>query len=146
MKKLVLLFSHAAMLVAGFALGVYALPILIQPDSPDQQSVATVQQSAMFSGRFSKERADSDFLHWGEGEISLSQEMIAFEGELAPGPDYKLYFSPTYVETEVDFANHKAEMVRIGDIKTFDRFTLEVPTGVDVSKYSSVIIWCETFW
>ncbi|WP_117232461.1 DM13 domain-containing protein [Vibrio maerlii] len=145
MKKLMLLISHSAMLLVGFALGVYALPILIQPESPDQQSVASVQQSAMFSGQFSKERADSDFLHWGEGEISVSQGMVAFEGELAPGPDYKLYLSPTYIETEADFATHKDSMVNIGDVKTFDRFTLEVPSSVDVTQYSSVIIWCETF-
>ncbi len=145
MKKVLLLISHSAMLVAGFALGIYALPILIQPESPDQQSVETVQQSAMFSGQFSKERADSDFLHWGEGEVSISQQMIAFEGELAPGPDYKLYLSPTYIETEADFTTHKSSMVRIGDVKTFDRFTLEVPSNVDVSQYNTVIIWCETF-
>lgn len=34
MKKSVLLCTHLAVGAVGFGLGVYALPILIEPDSP----------------------------------------------------------------------------------------------------------------
>ena len=38
MKKLVLLCTHLAVGAVGFGLGVYALPILIEPDSPSSSS------------------------------------------------------------------------------------------------------------
>lgn len=66
-------------------------------------------------------------------------------GKLSPGPDYKLYLSPEFVETEVDFDRLRAAMVRIGDVKTFTNFVVEVPPSVDVGQYTTVIIWCEAF-
>ncbi|MCE2657853.1 MAG: hypothetical protein LW854_06340 [Rubrivivax sp.] len=29
-------------------------------------------------------------LHWGEGRVSVSAQAISLDGQLAPGPDYKL--------------------------------------------------------
>lgn len=66
-------------------------------------------------------------------------------GKLSPGPDYKLYLSPEFVETESDFKRLKSTMIRIGDVKTFDNFIVSVPAGIDPAKYSAVIVWCETF-
>jgi len=36
-------------------------------------------------------------------------------------------------------------MVRVSDVKTFKNFMVDVPVGVDVESYNTVIIWCETF-
>jgi hypothetical protein len=36
-------------------------------------------------------------------------------------------------------------MVRVGDVKTFDNFIVPVPADVDPARYSTVIVWCETF-
>ncbi len=66
-------------------------------------------------------------------------------GRVAPGPDYKLYLSPEFVETEADFARLKPKMARVGDVKTFENFIVPVPASVDVTQYDSVIVWCETF-
>jgi hypothetical protein len=84
-------------------------------------------------------------LHWGEGTVSISSAGVALVGRLAPGPDYKLYLSPEFVETEADFARLKPRMVRIGDVKTFENFVVAVPPAVDVSQYRAVIVWCEAF-
>lgn len=62
-------------------------------------------------------------------------------GELAPGPDYKLYLSPNYVETESDFNRLKGNMVQVGDVKTFDNFLVAVPPSIDPTKYNTVIVW-----
>lgn len=145
MKKIVLIFTHLMFGAVGFALGIYALPILIQPDSPSMNSVETVTNQAIYTGTFQRDRKDSDFLHWGEGSISISDTQIAFVGELAPGPDYKVYLSPKFVETEADFNSNKSTMVRVGDVKTFDRFTVDLPSELNVSNYNTVVIWCETF-
>ena len=145
MKRILLLLTHPMCLAMGFALGIYALPILIQPASPTMQQVQSITTQAIYTGSFQKDRKDSDFLHWGEGSLSISDNQVAFVGELAPGPDYKLYFSPTFVETEADFAANKDQMVQVGDVKSFDRFTVSLPEGFDASQYNTVIVWCETF-
>ncbi|GHA55551.1 DM13 domain-containing protein [Photobacterium aphoticum] len=140
-----LLLSHGAALAAGFVLGVYALPILIAPDAPPVSMISATAQDALFTTTFDKNRQDSDFLHWGEGEVTIGNEAITFVGELAPGPDYKLYLSPVYVETEADFNTNKSAMVQLGDIHSFDRFMLPLDSAVDINQYNTVIVWCESF-
>ena len=145
MKKILLIVSHLAAVAIGFVLGIYALPILIAPAAPTPAEVASQAASARYTGQFRRGLKDSDVLHWGEGTVSLSPKAVVLEGELAPGPDYKLYLSPEFVETEADFNRLKSSMVRVGDIKTFKNFVVPVPESVDPSRYSAVIVWCETF-
>jgi hypothetical protein len=66
-------------------------------------------------------------------------------GRIAPGPDYKLYLLKEYVETERDFLRLKPTAVRVGDVRTFDNFVVAVPETVDVSDYTTVVVWCEAF-
>jgi hypothetical protein len=145
MKSILLLVTHLIAGLAGFALGIYALPILIAPAAPAATEVEAMAAAASFSGEFRRDLADSDALHWGEGMVFVGSDSIALEGSLAPGPDYKLYLSPVFVETEADFNAQKASMVRVGDVKTFKNFIVSVPAGIDPGEYTSVIIWCETF-
>jgi hypothetical protein len=145
MKALLWFLSHAAALAVGFALGIYALPILVAPAAPTKAEVGAQATQATFSGRFRRDLKDSDALHWGEGTVSVSATSIGFVGELAPGPDYKLYLSPEFVETEAEFHRLKPTMVRVGDIKTFKNFLVPVPEPVDPAQYNTVVVWCETF-
>lgn len=66
-------------------------------------------------------------------------------GSIAPGPDYRLYLSPQFVETERDFLSLKSSMVEVGPVKTFDNFIVKLPAEVNPVDYNSVIIWCEAF-
>jgi hypothetical protein len=145
MKKLLLLLSHLVFGAAGFALGIYTLPILIAPPAPDDAEIAQVSQSAAFTGNFRRDLKGSDFLHWGEGDVSVSSHKIAHKGKLAPGPDYKLYLTSGFVEDEAQFEAVKQAAARIGDVKTFNGFVLEVPAGIDINEYDTVVVWCETF-
>lgn len=145
MRWIVLSITHVIVLVVGFALGVYLLPIITAPKSLDREMLATTAQDAIFTASFTRDLKGSDFLHWGEGDISITPEKIVHEGKLAPGPDYKLYLLNEFVEDEVQFLAAKAGALQIGDVKTFDGFLLDVPEGVDVSTYSVVVVWCEAF-
>ena len=145
MRKLLLLLSHLGFGAAGFALGIYTLPILIAPPAPDEAEIAQVSQSAAFTGNFRRDLKGSDFLHWGEGDVSVSSHKIAHKGKLAPGPDYKLYLTSGFVEDEAQFEAVKQAAARIGDVKTFNGFVLEVPAGIDINEYDTVVVWCETF-
>jgi len=145
MRTLLLVASHIIAAAVGFVLGIYLLPILIAPPAPSSTEIAAQAASAQYSGKFRRDLMDSDALHWGEGTVSISAKTVAFEGTLAPGPDYKLYLSPEFVETEADFQRLKPSMVRVGEIKTFKNFVLPLPESVDPSRYTTVIVWCETF-
>lgn len=142
MKKfLLLLLSHALVLGFGFAVGIYALPILIAPAAPTQAEVSQAAQQQVYKGQFRRDLKDSDLLHWGEGEVSVGRERVVLRGRLAPGPDYKLYLSPEFVETEAEFLRLKPQMQRVGDVRTFENFVVPVPETVDVGQYKAVIVW-----
>jgi hypothetical protein len=141
----ILLISHLLVGFLGFALGIYALPILIAPTAPTESEITAVSAQEKYSGVFIKDLKDSDRFHWGEGNVSIGAEFITFMGKLAPGPDYKLYLSPEFVETEEDFTRLKNTMAQVGDVKTFENFVVNIPTNIDPSQYTTVIIWCETF-
>jgi hypothetical protein len=146
MRRILLLAaSHLLVGLAGFALGIYLLPILIAPDAPSTAEVAAAAQATAFKGEFRRDLKDSDALHWGEGTVTVGTKAITLMGKVAPGPDYKLYLSPEFVETEADFMRLKPKMVRVGDVKTFENFIVPVPADVDPAGYTTVIVWCETF-
>jgi hypothetical protein len=140
-----LLVTHGAMLAAGFAAGIYVLPILTAPKGPDAQTVQRAAQDASHRATFRRDLKGSDFLHWGEGEVAVGARRIAHSGRLSPGPDYKLYLVPDFVEDEAGFLALKARSARIGDVKSFDGFVLDVPAGVDINAYTTVLVWCEAF-
>lgn len=140
-----LIASHAVALCVGFALGVYALPILTAPDAPTSAEAGLAASQAAYTGKFRRDLAGSDLLHWGEGTISIGAEQVAFQGRLAPGPDYKLYLSPEFVDNEADFNRLKRRMARVGDVKTFENFVVPVPPSIDVATYTTAVVWCESF-
>lgn len=145
LRWIILSASHAAMLFAGFALGIYLLPILTAPPSIEKSMLAETAQTALYRTTFRRDLKGSDFLHWGDGDVSLSATKIVHDGALAPGPDYKLYLTREFVENEEQFLRVKSQAQRIGDVKTFDGFLLDIPQGVDIEQYNALVVWCEAF-
>ena len=145
MRKLVLAATHGVALAVGFAAGIYFLPILIAPPAPSAADVKSAAAGARWQAQFRKDLKGSDFLHWGEGTVTIAPKAVSFAGKLAPGPDYKLYFAPEYVETKDDFLRVKARARRVGDIKTFDGFIVALPEAFDPAQFDTVVVWCETF-
>ncbi len=142
---ILLLATHGVVGFAGFAAGIYTLPILTAPPAPSEAEVKSTQSQAKYTAEFRKDLKDSDALHWGEGTVSVGSSSISLMGKIAPGPDYKLYLSPTFVETESEFNRLKDTMVQVGDVKTFENFIVQIPPTVDPEGYTSVIVWCESF-
>lgn len=142
---LFLIVTHGAVGFAGFALGIYLLPILTAPPAPTAAEVQAKSAQATYTGEFRRDLKESDALHWGEGTVSISPSSVTLMGEIAPGPDYKLYFSPQFIETEAEFERLKSTMTRVGDVKTFKNFIVELPSGFDPSTFNTVIVWCESF-
>ena len=147
-RRHLILFGAAkflAGLIIGFGLGVYFLPILTAEKGLDDAAIASLSASIERSGTFTRDLQDSDAFHWGEGKINVSASRVWLEGKVAPGPDYRLYMTPRFVETEADFLAIKAQSVEVAPIKAFENFAVDVPMDVDVSQYPALIIWCEAF-
>jgi hypothetical protein len=146
MKKIVwLAASHLAVLALGFALGIYLLPILAAPPPPSGDEVRAAAAGAVFKGSFRRGLKGSDALHWGEGTVTLGPTAITLMGRIAPGPAYRLYLVPEFVETEADFQRVKARSLALGDIKTFENFVVPVAPGTPLERYNTVVVWCESF-
>ena len=145
MRKALLLVSHLLTAAVGFAAGIYTLPILTAPPSPENAVVEALAPDARFSARFTRDLAGSDFLHWGEGNVIITEQHVALLGELAPGPAYKLYFSPVFVDDEASFLANKASMRVAGSIDTFSNFQVAIPEGLNPADFTTVVVWCDSF-
>ncbi|WP_299569781.1 DM13 domain-containing protein [uncultured Shewanella sp.] len=140
-----LLSSHALVLAVGFGAGIYALPILTAPDAPSSEQVTSIDTQQRFTTEFTRDLKDSDALHWGEGKVTIGDEFITLNGNLSPGPDFKVYLAKEFVETEADFIRLKSTMAQVADVKTFDNFLVPITANVNVADYNTIIIWCESF-
>jgi len=143
--KVALLISHLCLLGVGFGAGIYVLPILTAEKNSTADEIKSVQNRARFSGIFHKNQKGSNAVHWAEGRLYVSDNEIAFEGSIAPGPDYKIYLTKTYADDRTSFMKIKDESLYIGDLKNFGNFVKVLPNGVDINEYTTVQIWCERF-
>ncbi|MGF1528311.1 MAG: DM13 domain-containing protein [Candidatus Competibacterales bacterium] len=146
MKRIfVLAGTHMAALVAGFGLGVYLLPILTAPPSLEAEMLTQAAEGALFTAEFEEDLRGNDALHWGRGSVSITETRIVHEGSLSPGPDYRLYLVPEFVEHEDEFTPIQERARMIGEINRFDGFILDLPADVDLTSYTTVLVWCEAF-
>ena len=145
MKKLLLLASLLAALATGFAAGIYALPIMIAPPSPSNAMLTQIISEADYTAEFDANISGSDFLHWGEGRLGITGNKVAFIGELAPGPDYRLYLVHEYVNSDKEFLAVKSSALQLGEVNTFKNFLVEFDDGVNFAEYNTLLVWCETF-
>ncbi len=72
MKSLIiLLITHLIAGAVGFAVGIYALPILTAPDAPDIAAIQSMSANASFTSTFNKDLQDSDFLHQAQRRTKI---------------------------------------------------------------------------
>ncbi|MGE3989897.1 DM13 domain-containing protein [Pseudorhodoplanes sp.] len=89
----------------------------------------------------------SDPIHWGRGKVSVYEKAVFLEPdfEVGPGPKYHVYLVPAgNIRKEEQVA--KSMFVDLGRLRSFkgsQRYP--IPAGIDLSKYPSVVIWCEQF-
>jgi len=144
-NKFILILTHFISLLFGFALGLYLLPILVAPSSSSLADIELNEKESLFQAEFIRDLEGSDFLHWGDARVSISRTQITINGNLAPGPDYKLYLINEFVENEEQFLRIKDNSIFVSDIKSFEDIIVTVPPTVDVTKYRGIVVWCESF-
>lgn len=143
--KITLLISHLVVFGAGTGLGIYLLPILTAQENASLSEINDVRKQAKYKGAFTRNQKGSDVFHWAEGEIYVTDNEIAFKGEVAPGPDYKIYLTKKQATDKRSFLEIKKEAVLIGELKNFGNFRKSIPDNVNVNEFTTVQIWCERF-
>ena len=144
-KKIILFISHSVFLIFGVGLGIYLLPILTAPKSIEITTINELEKNSLYTTEFVRELRGSDLFHWGEAKVTISNKKIIVNGSIAPGPDYKLYLTNTFVENEKEFLKIKNRSKYVSDVKTFKNFVVDISDEIDIKNYNSIIIWCEAF-
>jgi len=137
--------THLICVLIGFASGIYSLPIIVAPEKPSEARVDKVVEESIYETFFVKNLPGSDFFHWAEGQVSISNKSIAFQGKMSPGPGYHLYVSRNYVDNEKSFLEVKNNALLYGIVNTFNGFIVMNSYEVDVKEFTTIIIWCEPF-
>ena len=146
MKYKILIFSsHVFVLILGFGLGIYFLPILTAPKPIEISKIKKYEEKAIYQTEFIKDLKGSDLLHWGEAKVTVSYTKITVNGSIAPGPDYKLYLTDQFVEHEDEFLAIKDQAKYLAEVKTFKNFVIDVPKDIQINNFNTVVIWCESF-
>ena len=97
------------------------------------------------TGEFVRDLEGSDASHRGEGTIYVRDDRIWLDGAIAPGPDYRLYLTMGQFTTRDSFLAAKSQALQIAPIKAYKNFSIEVPDGLDITEFDTLIIWYEAF-
>jgi hypothetical protein len=131
----------------GFALGIFVYPYLFLADVVATERVENQSaRKTVASGEFIHANP-RDPIHHGKGKVTVYQDLVHLgdDFEVGPGPKFHVYLVP---ETSVIPSTNVAKtmFVDLGRLKAFrGSQNYPVPAGVDLSKFGSVVIWCEQF-
>ncbi len=130
----------------GVALGFFLFPYVFPP--PEVNETLTAAERTTVAGRGTFIHADpSDPIHYGMGKVTVYRETVFLHDdfEVGPGPKYHVYLVPkANVRSSGDVTG--TMFVDLGRLKSFKGSQkFPIPAGVDLSKFPSVVIWCEQF-
>lgn len=149
MKKFILVLLTGALfgIAGGFALGIFVYPYLFLDDIVASERLDDAStRTVLARGRFIHANP-SDPIHHGTGSVTAYRDLVRMEPDfiVAPGPKYHVYLVPEKAVTP-DTKVPKTAFVDLGRLRAFrGSQNYAVPAGVDVTKFGSVVIWCEQF-
>ena len=130
----------------GVALGFFLFPYVFPPP-PATEQIAEADRAALVATGTFIHANPSDPIHYGQGKVSLYRRAVFLEPdfEVGPGPAYHVYLVPNAnVRSEAGVKDTMfVDLGRLRAFKGSQRYS--IPDGVDLSKYPSVVIWCERF-
>lgn len=130
----------------GTALGFFLFPFVFPPPPATEQLTAEEKTSVVAKGEFIHANP-SDPIHYGKGNVTVYEDTVFLEPdfEVGPGPDFHVYLVPAAnVRNEAAVAD--SMFVDLGKLRSFKGSQkYQIPGGVDLKKYPSVVIWCQQF-
>lgn len=130
----------------GIGVGFYIFPFVFPPAEATETLAAEEVATTIATGTFIHANP-SDPVHYGRGRVRVTEQSVFLESdfEVGPGPAYRVYLvSADGVRTASDVT--ESEHISLGTLRAFkggQRYA--IPAGTDLSRYKSVVIWCEQF-
>ena len=116
------------------------------PAAPQSASIPAAVAAPVATGTFIHANRAGP-VHWGKGKVSIYQRAVFLEPdfEVGPGPAYHVYLVPkASIRTSADMKDVMyVDLGRLRSFKGSQRY--QIPDGVDLKNYPSVIVWCERF-
>jgi hypothetical protein len=131
----------------GIAVGFFAFPYVFPPPPAAEQLSESDRRDAVLAEGMFIHANPSDPIHYGKGTATVRSGTVFLgeDFEVGPGPKFHVYLVPkAMIRSSSDLKGE--QFVDLGRLRSFtgsQRYA--IPAGVDLSKYKSVIIWCEQF-
>ena len=130
----------------GIVLGFFLFPYFFQPPPGVDELTEAERETLVAKGSFIQVNP-SDPIHYGKGDVSVYPGLVFLHEnfEVGPGPDFHVYLVPKANVRSAEDVNGTM-FIDLGPLRAFtgsQRY--QVPAGVDLSKYPSVVIWCQQF-
>jgi hypothetical protein len=130
----------------GVALGFFFFPFVFPPPPAMERLSDAVPALVVASGTFIHANP-RDPIHWGKGKISVYERTVFLEPdfEVGPGPAFHVYLVPkATIRNSGDVRDTMyVDLGRLRAFKGSQRY--DIPAGVDLKNYPSVVIWCARF-
>ena len=137
--------------VGGFAAGIFIYPFWFLNDTAAEILQTDVERTKLTSGTFIDVNP-KDPVHFGSGQVTTYREPsgspvihLHENFEVGPGPRFHIYLvDHADVRSRNDFLN--SNKVDLGRLRNFRGSQVyDVPAGVDIASYKSIVIWCKEF-
>jgi Electron transfer DM13 len=130
----------------GVALGFFLFPYVFPPPEAVEQLTTGDRGKLVATGQFIHANP-SDPIHYGKGGVSIYEGVVFLHAdfEVGPGPKFHVYLVPS--EKVRDAGQVTGTMfVDLGRLRAFKGSqNYRIPAGTDLTKFPSVVIWCERF-
>lgn len=130
----------------GVALGFFLFPYVFPPPETKDQLTQAESSKLLAKGEFIHVNLN-DPIHYGKGGVSVHENVVFLneDFEVGPGPAFHVYLVP--VANVRDAGQVTGTMfVDLGGLRAFKGSQkYPIPAGVDLTKFPSVVIWCQQF-
>ena len=130
----------------GVALGFFLFPYVFPPPVATDQLTAAESGELVAKGEFVHANP-SDPIHYGKGGVSVYRNVVFLHEsfEVGPGPAFHVYLVPAANIRDAGKVSGTM-FVDLGGLRAFKGSQkYPIPAGVDLSKFPSVVIWCQQF-
>ena len=131
---------------AGFAGGIFAYPYVFLADIVGMDTVDMTGRRQVAQGTFIHVNP-ADPIHYGQGKVTVYDDLVHLgdDFEVGPGPAFHVYLVPSAeVRGAADVEN--SMYIDLGRLRAFKGGqNYDIPAGIDLADYGSVVIWCERF-
>ena len=142
----VFLFGGVLGAAFGVALGFFLFPYVFPPPEAKEQLTQAEAGKLVAKGEFIHANP-SDPIHYGKGGVSVHDNVVFLneDFEVGPGPAFHVYLVPTANVRDAGQVSGTM-FVDLGQLHAFKGSQkYPIPAGVDLTKFPSVVIWCQQF-